>query len=443
MINRRSFLLSSSLILLNIANANFFSKNVDFKSLKIGYLPISDHLLIIAKELYNSPFTPIKFSSWADLSEALRAKAIDGAFILTPLALRLRTQGVSLKAIFAAHRNGSALVLKKGILETQNAKNLNVANLKNVANGKNKNAENVANIAKSDSLNKNAKNNFKPDISLLKGLRIAIPSRFSTHYLLLANLLEQGGLTPNDIKIVDMSPPEMVFGLLSNSIDGFIVAEPFGFIAELRDIAELFRLSKDIVNNHICCVFALREEVLADSQMDSKILADSGIQTIVNNFVKTAHFIEHNHEDSAILGNKLLGYKPEIIKNLLDCDERVVFKNLKLSKNDIDWNVKNMQDFGIWSNGADKIADSQSDIFSDFVDSTLLDSAFKALDSTNLTQDSTQKLNLNRNPQESRFHTESKAKFHSGIPESKAKSTPRFYAESNAKLTESTTKNPL
>ncbi|WP_288644797.1 ABC transporter substrate-binding protein, partial [uncultured Helicobacter sp.] len=71
----------------------------EFSAPKIGYLPITDHLLIIAKELQDANFTPIKFSSWADLSEALRAGAIDGAFILTPLALKLKSQGAKIKAL--------------------------------------------------------------------------------------------------------------------------------------------------------------------------------------------------------------------------------------------------------------------------------------------------------------------------------------------------------
>ncbi|MDE5591560.1 MAG: ABC transporter substrate-binding protein, partial [Helicobacter sp.] len=149
---RRRLLYLTNALLLSLQNLNAIEKT-DFKTLKIGYLPITDHLLIIAKTLKNSNFTPVKFSSWADLSESLRAKSIDGAFILTPLALKLVSQKVKIKAILAAHRNGSALITKKGLIQE------------------------------------------KMDINALKGLKIGIPSRFSTHYLLLANLLSLGNLT--------------------------------------------------------------------------------------------------------------------------------------------------------------------------------------------------------------------------------------------------------
>lgn len=301
---------------LNILNA----KNM--QSIKIGYLPITDHLLIIAEDLYKAPFTAVKFSSWADLSEALRAKAIDGAFILTPLALKLKSQNLDIKALFAAHRNGSALVVRKGIINKNN----------------------------------------KEDISLLKGLKIAIPSRFSTHYLLLVTLLKQGGLGPNDVKLIDMPPSEMVYGLISKSIDAFIVAEPFAFIAQIHEIVDVFRFSKDIIDDHICCVLAFHQNILDNSNDE--------IRNIVDYFMKTADFIQNDHKNAAIIGNKFLGQKIEVINNLLDDNDRVSFKSLKLNKSDIELTLNYMRDY--------KVDDLFSDNFyENFVDSSFIDSVIK------------------------------------------------------------------
>ncbi|RDU55486.1 twin-arginine translocation pathway signal protein [Helicobacter sp. MIT 00-7814] len=295
------------------------AKDFQASAPKIGYLPITDHLVVIAKELQNANFTPLKFSSWADLSEALRAGAIDGAFILTPLALKLKSQGVAIKALFATHRNGSALVVKKGLLQ-------------------------------------NTDENTKHDPTLLRGKKIAIPSRFSTHYLLLGELLAQANLSPKDVNLIDMAPPEMLSALSNGSIDGFIVAEPFCFAAQTRKLADVFALSKDISNNHICCVLALNENLIATRANEVQALSEA--------FLQTAHFIKENPAKAAELSKKFLGQKVELIASLLAQDRRVVYENLKLTQNDLDKTLKDIKRFEV---GAFDVG------FEEFVDSRFVD----------------------------------------------------------------------
>ena len=119
---------------------------------KIGFVPISDHLCIIASKLYKSEnfmIVPIKFASWVDLAEALRAGAIDGAFMLAPLGLMLRANGAKIKTVLSAHKNGSALVARS-----------DVASLKQLA-----------------------------------GKKIAVPSKFSMHYFLLDTILKRENMS--------------------------------------------------------------------------------------------------------------------------------------------------------------------------------------------------------------------------------------------------------
>lgn len=312
MLERRKIILSA--LVLGGGLLPFKMLKANEQSLKIGYLPIMDHLLITAKALYNASFTPIKFSSWADLSEALRVKAIDGSFILTPLALKLKSQGLDIKALLATHRNGSALVLRKGLIKDSS------------------------------------------DVLKLKGLKIAIPSRFSSHYLLLAHLLEQAKLSPKDIKLVDMPPPEMVFSLIAKSIDGFIVAEPFGYIAQTKDIADVFCLSKDIINNHICCVLTFHNEVLASKKNE--------VLKSIKAFVKTANTVCNNSQEVANVAQRFLGQKPQLINNLLHDNDRVVFKDLRLQEEDIKQAISDMNKYGI----------ANIEIsYKDFVDNSFLD----------------------------------------------------------------------
>lgn len=310
---RRNFLYTSGLTLCALGFNACSREKVDFRTLKIGYLPITDHLLVIAKTLKQSDFTPVKFASWADLSEALRSKSIDGAFILTPLALKLKSQGLDIQAILAAHRNGSALVIKKGILQER-------------------------------------------EISQLKGLKIAIPSRFSTHYLLLANLLQQGGLTPKDVQLIDMPPTEMIFALQSQSIDGFIVAEPFCAQAETLGIADIFALSYTIVPNHICCVLTFHNAILNQRGEEvSRILGD---------FLSTAEFINKNPKEASELSLQFLGQKPQLLENLLAQEKRIVYQNLQLQNSDIDATLQDMRKYEV---------DHLDIAFDTFVDSRFID----------------------------------------------------------------------
>src|ERR1035438_10430831 len=90
---------------------------------------------------------PVKFSSWPEISEALKAGAIDGAFLLTPIGLTLRQKGIPVKVVLLGHRNGSVITVKN-----------------------------------SGEINR---------IEDLKGKTIAIPSPFSTHNILLRKVLTE------------------------------------------------------------------------------------------------------------------------------------------------------------------------------------------------------------------------------------------------------------
>lgn len=261
--------------------------------IKIGFLPINDHLIIIAKELFKSEnFTlvPVKFSNWADLSEALRAGAIEGAFLLAPLGLKLRANGVKIKAVMPAHKNGSALVVRNEISK----------------------------------------------INDLNGKKIAIPSRFSTHFYLLDKLLQKHEISAN---LIDMVPTEMPFALASSQIDAYIVAEPFGQISVDKNFAKNLIFSKEIEPNHICCVLNFHEKILALSEFNE----------ILQSFKNAANFISQNKAESAILGEKILGQKAKILKSVLE-KNITTFDDLSLNLAEFE----NLKDFLIRKNLADE-----------------------------------------------------------------------------------------
>jgi NitT/TauT family transport system substrate-binding protein len=53
----------------------------------------------------------------------------------------------------------------------------------------------------------------------LTGKRIAIPSRFAVDYLFLRKMLARESMTPQDIQIVEMAPPDMPAALYAKAVE--------------------------------------------------------------------------------------------------------------------------------------------------------------------------------------------------------------------------------
>ncbi len=74
----------------------------------------------------------------------------------------------------------------------------------------------------------------KGDLASLRGKRIAASFGTINHLYALA-LLEKGGLTPNDVTLVNTPPPDMTVALLSKGIDAFAAWDPWPIVA-VRDV---------------------------------------------------------------------------------------------------------------------------------------------------------------------------------------------------------------
>ncbi len=301
--NRREFLITGGAALAATAlSSPFFPAFGSGKKLtiKIGYLPITDHLLMLAAEHEKFPnvtLEPVKFSSWPEITEALKAGKIDGAFLLTPMGLTLRQKGIPVKVVLLGHRNGSVITVKN-----------------------------------SGEINR---------IEDLKGKTIAIPSPFSTHNILLRKVLTEKGIDPaRDLKIIDMAPPEMVVALATGRIHGYIVAEPFGAQAEAQKVGKILTLSKDIWHDHICCVLNIQEKLVQKYPGE--------LQELVSGFLRTADYIEANPAQAAKGSLKILGQKTEIIEKVLTTPKgRLTFHNLVPAKADFVATQDYMIKFGI------------------------------------------------------------------------------------------------
>lgn len=292
-----SIILHRSIRLLGFILLSFsFSSQIFAKeTLKIGYLPILDHLpLLVSHSLDNKNFQHINiepklFTSWREMVGALDAGVIQGAFILSPLAMNLFHKGADIRTILLAHRDGSAITVK------------------------------------SDSDIHSAAD--------LRGKRIAVPSADATHTALLNKYLEQAGMSLQDVVTKVIAPAHMPLAMQHGRIDAFIVAEPFGAKAQHDGLGKILVLTKQIVDNHVECIVIVKTPVLQANPQ--------GVQEWVNSLIKAGRFIDadklHNNSQKVaeLTAKKYFPHSIEtIVLGLQNPSDRISFSDLNPRQED-------------------------------------------------------------------------------------------------------------
>ncbi|MCK5543255.1 MAG: ABC transporter substrate-binding protein [Desulfobacterales bacterium] len=301
---RRFFLKSSALGLSGMLLPSMGNAKYNKSSLTIGYLPITDATpLLIAHALgYFSQEglaieRPVMVRSWKVLTESFLTGKFDLTHMLFPIPIWMRfKQGIPVKVLAWNHTNGSAITVS------------------------------------SDS-------NIK-DFGDLKGKQIAVPSWYSMHNLLLQMGIKTRGLRAviksqsskleeDEVNLFILPPPEMPTALLGGKIDGFIVAEPFNALAELKINAKIMRFSGDIWKDHPCCVIVCNENLINRNR--------SSVQKAVNAIVRAQLWCTDNPKEAAyLLSRDGEGYLP-VPKKVL---EKVFHNPEKSSLKHPQWGVK-------------------------------------------------------------------------------------------------------
>ena len=136
-----------------------------------------------------SVFRSKKYTEFATIAEEFRSGKLRASFILAPLAMTLRRQGLPLKIVHLGHRDGTTLVVRK--------------------------------------------DSSIHAFAALRGKRVAIPHRYSNQRILLERELEKNGMSQGDLEMVVYPPPEMPSALQKGVIDAYVVGEPFAAKAEV------------------------------------------------------------------------------------------------------------------------------------------------------------------------------------------------------------------
>jgi NitT/TauT family transport system substrate-binding protein len=178
---------------------------------RVGYMPISDHLLAMATEyLFRDRKLSLvqkRYLSWSVLADDLRRGRLDAGFIMVPLAMHLHRSGVPLLHVMDAHHDGSSLAVS-----------------------------------------------FDGRIQCL-----GLPGPHSTHRALLGRLAEKRPEL-RDLTTQFINPSYALASMRSNKIDSFFCAEPWGTKCIHEQLGQILISSKDIVPGHTCCILAVRGE---------------------------------------------------------------------------------------------------------------------------------------------------------------------------------------
>lgn len=283
--------------------------------IKIGYLPITHagplyldaHLSRGELEAYEIQM--VKFGSWPDLMDALNTGRIDGASVLIELAMKAKELGIDLKAVALGHQDGNVLVSSKEVETTAD----------------------------------------------LKGETYAIPHKFSSHNILLNEMLKKDGLSYGDLNVVEMAPAEMPAALAEDRIAGFVVAEPFGAMAVALDKGDVHYHSDEIWPDSYCCVLVLRNDFIENNH--------DVVQSFVSRYVQLGQLADQKEADLY----ESFGAFMKVEKEVMDLSlEWISFDNLRIEEDA----YQKLSDFMVEMGMSDN-----PPAYDDFVDNTFMDKA--------------------------------------------------------------------
>ncbi|HEY2416677.1 MAG TPA: ABC transporter substrate-binding protein [Steroidobacteraceae bacterium] len=267
------------------------------QGLLVGGLPVTCNLTLpiacVARAQANSAqpagsprleYQYSKYSGWPEVKESLMAGRIQAAYMLAPLVMDLADRRIPVKIVSLGHRSGAVIMVR------------------------------------ADS----PYEHFKQ----LAGKLIAVPSRFAVDYLFLRKMLAQEGMTPQDIQLVEMAPPDMPAALYARAVDAYCTGEPFGAAAQRAGYARVLRMTRDEWRNYICCTLTVREELIHENR--------PLVQDLVNHVLGAGVWLDAKQENrtkavAIAAGKDFFNQDPNIIQFVMDNPtDRVTYGDLRM-----------------------------------------------------------------------------------------------------------------
>ena len=272
-------------------------------AVQVGGLPVTCNLTLpvacTAREQANAAagkdgarfaYEYLKFSGWPEIKESLMTGRIQAGYMLAPLVMDLADKGIPVKIVSLGHRSGAVIMVRS--------------------------------------------ESPYQHFAQLKGKRIAIPSRFAVDFLFLRKMLQRENMTPADIEIVEMPPPDMPAALYANAVDAYCTGEPFGAAAQRAGYARPLRMTRDEWRNYICCVLTVREELVAENP--------ALVQDLVDHVQGAGVWLDQGpqNREKAIqiaAGRRYFNQDPNILRFVMENPtDRVTYGDLRMIREEFD-----------------------------------------------------------------------------------------------------------
>jgi len=297
------------------------------RKLNVAYIPVTCHLtcpvtdFISKYSLDGALFIPRLFQGFPEIKEALISNRMQVGFMVAPMAIALRAQGVPIRIVYLGHRYGSALVVRTD------------GPIRSV-----------------------------PD---LRGHVVAVPSRFSDERLIVFKALKQHGIPATDVRLVEMAPPDVAGALAAGAIDAFSMGEPYPSQAEMGGFGRVLFHAKEYWPDYMSCVVVVRQDVI-DGRPEA-------IQTLVDGIARSGLWLDegrdHREHAADFVGRYYFRQPPELLRHALTKPlDRVIYTRLAPRQPDFDMVRDLMIETGVLDR---KIA------FADYVDTRFADGARK------------------------------------------------------------------
>jgi NitT/TauT family transport system substrate-binding protein len=231
-----------------------------------------------------------KYNGWPEVKESLMTGRIQAAYMLAPLVMDLADKRIPVKIVSLGHRSGAVIMVR------------------------------------TDSSYKK--------FADLKGKRIAIPSRFAVDFLFLRKMLARENMSPKDIEIVEMAPPDMPAALYAKAVDGYCTGEPFGAAAQRAGYARPLAMTRDEWRNYICCVLTVREELIKENR--------PLVQELVNYVQAAGNWLDSapaSREKAVTIaaGRKYFNQDPNVLRFVMQNPaDRVTYGDLRMIRAEFD-----------------------------------------------------------------------------------------------------------
>jgi NitT/TauT family transport system substrate-binding protein len=204
--------------------------------------------------------------------------------MIAPLAMKLRSQGVPVKICYLGHRDGSTVIVRKDL------------------------------PAK--------------DLRDLRGKTFAIPSKYSNQYLVIRKVMEDQGVKLDEIKFVELPPPDMPSALAAKAIDAYFIGEPHAAKAELDGSGRVLYYAKDLWPHFISCVLVVHEDLI---NQHPEIVRD-----LVRGIAESGEWAEQHRLDAAKVAAPYFRQDEKVVRYVLtQPPDRVSYRMLTPTDEDL------------------------------------------------------------------------------------------------------------